>query len=237
VDEARVTLKFSEKKIVNGLRYQELRQWYQFQFRKEFPMSLPRTGIAFLLVAVVAVAGGVASMAPASGQTDGEASPILVTKIPTGYRDWRLVSVAHEAGNLNDIRSILGNDTAIEAYREGKIPFPEGTVVLRLAWSYVPSEADNKAFGREQSFVAGPPTASHLQFMIKDSKKYAATGVGGTPNLTRTVNLPTRQRSRPAFPAIKRSKITTSSSLITRLENRERRKSDNATTVKCVGSA
>ena len=163
-------------------------------------MSQPRTRIAFLLVAVVAVAGGVASMAPASGQTDGEASPILVTKIPTGYRDWRLVSVAHEAGNLNDIRSILGNDTAIEAYREGKIPFPEGTVVLRLAWSYVPSEADNKAFGREQSFVAGPPTASHLQFMIKDSKKYAATGGWGYAQFDKDGNPADEATLKPCFP-------------------------------------
>ena len=142
-------------------------------------MSQRMTRIAFLLVAVVAVAGAVASMAPASGQTGGEGAPVSVTNIPNGYRDWRLVSVAHETGNLNDIRSILGNDTAIKAYREGKFPFPEGTIILRLAWSYVPSEADNKAFGREQSFVAGPPAASYLQFMVKDSKKYGATGGWG----------------------------------------------------------
>jgi hypothetical protein len=132
-----------------------------------------------LLVAVVAVAGTVASMAPASGHTDGEATPIFVTKIPPGYRDWRLISVAHEAGNLNDIRSILGNDTAIKAYREEKLPFPEGAIIARLAWNYAPSEENNKVFGREQSFVAGPPAASYLQFMVKDSKKYAATGGWG----------------------------------------------------------
>jgi len=40
------------------------------------------TRIAFLLVAVVTVAGVVASMAPASGHADGEAAPIFVTKIP-----------------------------------------------------------------------------------------------------------------------------------------------------------
>jgi len=60
--------------------------------------------ILFLLVAV-ALADMVAYVAPESGQADGEAAPIFVTKIPPGYRDWRLISVAHEEGNLNDIRA------------------------------------------------------------------------------------------------------------------------------------
>ena len=137
------------------------------------------TRIAFLLIVVVTVAGVVASMAPASGQADGEAAPIFVTKIPPGYRDWKLISVAHEEGDLNDIRAILGNDTAIKAYREGKFPFPEGTIIARIAWRYVASEENNKVFGRPQSFVPGPAPDWYLQFMVKDSKKYAATGGWG----------------------------------------------------------
>jgi hypothetical protein len=66
-------------------------------------------------------------------------------KIPPGYRDWRLISVAHEEGNLNDLRAILGNDVAIKAYREGNRPFPDGTIIARLAWSYVPLEESEKA--------------------------------------------------------------------------------------------
>ncbi len=98
-------------------------------------------------------------------------------KIPPGYRDWKLISVAHEEGNLNDLRAILGNDIAIEAYRAGKLPFPDGTIIARLAWSYVPSEENNKVFGHSQSFVAG--SATNVQFMVKDSRKYAATGGWG----------------------------------------------------------
>jgi hypothetical protein len=113
-------------------------------------------------------------------KTDAEEnSPIYVTEIPRDYRDWKLISVAHEAGDLNDIRGILGNDIAIKAYREGKLPFPEGAIVGRIAWSHVPSEENNKTFGRVQSFVAGAPTDFYLQFMVKDSKKYAATGGWG----------------------------------------------------------
>jgi hypothetical protein len=135
--------------------------------------------ITLLLVAVAILAGVVASMGPASGQANQEAAPIFVTTIPPGYRDWRLISVAHEEGNLNDIRAILGNDTAIKAYREGQLPFPDGTIIARIAWSYVPSEENNKVFGRPQSFVPGSPPAWYLQFMVKDTRKYAATGGWG----------------------------------------------------------
>jgi len=134
--------------------------------------------IAFLLLALAALSGVVAYMAPASGHADEEAAPIFGVTIPAGYRDWRLISVAHEEGNLNDIRAILGNDVAIKAYREGKLPFPDGTIIARLAWSYDPLEESEKAFGRLQSYVAGPPK-NGVQFMVKDSRKYASTGGWG----------------------------------------------------------
>jgi len=133
--------------------------------------------IVFALVAVAAVAGVVAYIGPAYGQANGESAPIFVNKIPSGYRDWRLISVAHEEGNLNDIRGILGNDMAIKAYREGKLPFPDGTIIAALHYSHVPSNENNKVFGRSQSFVPGVPT--NIQFMVKDSKKYATTGGWG----------------------------------------------------------
>ncbi len=133
--------------------------------------------MALLLIAFAAgsVIMGLAS--PAAGHVDDEAAPIFGIKIPSGYRDWPVVSVAHEEGNLNDLRAVLGNKAATSAYREGKLPFPDGTIIARLAWTYVPSEENNKVFGRQQSFVAGPPT--NVQFMVKDSKKYAATGGWG----------------------------------------------------------
>ena len=134
--------------------------------------------IAGLLGAVVALSGAFAYRAHASGEADGAAAaPLFGIKLPPDYRDWRLVSVAHEEGNNNDIRAILANDVAIKAYRAGKLPFPDGTIIVRVAWSYVPSEENNKAFGRAQSFVAGAPT--NVQFEVKDSKKYASTGGWG----------------------------------------------------------
>ena len=130
-----------------------------------------------LLFAVTTLAVIVASAIPASGYADEEAAPVFGIKIPPGYRDWKLISVAHEAGTLNDFRAVLGNDVAIKAFREGMLPSPDGTIIARLAWTYVPSEENNKVFGREQSFVAGSPT--NVQFMVKDSSKYASTGGWG----------------------------------------------------------
>jgi hypothetical protein len=142
--------------------------------------------ITLLLVAVATVAGGVAFTATASRHADGGAAPVFVKTIPPGYRDWRLISVAREEGGLNDIRAILGNDVAIKAYREGKLPFPDGAIIARIAWGYDASEENNKIFcgfapascGHPQSFVAGQPK-NGVQFMVKDSRKYASTGGRG----------------------------------------------------------
>ena len=126
--------------------------------------------IVFVLVAVATLAGAAAYMTPASGRAGEEGAPIYGIKLPPRYRDWRLVSVAREEGDLNDIRAILGNDIAIKAYREGNLPFPDGTIIARIAWSYDPSEENNKIFGLPQSFVAGPPK-NKVQFIVKDSTK------------------------------------------------------------------
>jgi hypothetical protein len=39
------------------------------------------------------------------------------------------------------------------------------------------SEENSKVFGQDQSFVPGTPT--NIQFMVKDTRKYAATGGWG----------------------------------------------------------
>jgi hypothetical protein len=130
--------------------------------------------IAVLLVAITTVAAVVAYQARTSAQEGGEGAPTSLDKIPSGYRDWRLISVAREKGNLNSLGAILANDVAIKAYREKKLPFPDGTIIAALHWRHESSEENNKVFGRSQSFVAGPPT--NVQFMVKDSRKYAATG-------------------------------------------------------------
>jgi hypothetical protein len=133
--------------------------------------------ISLPLAGVVILAGGVVFMAPASLHASDSAAPVFVTESPAGYRDWKLISVSHEAANLNSIGAVLGNDIAVNAYREKKLPFPDGTIIAALHYGHTPSPENNKVFGQAQSFVAGNPT--NIQFMVKDSTKYAATGGWG----------------------------------------------------------
>jgi hypothetical protein len=144
--------------------------------------------IGFLLLAVATLAGIVAYMAHASGQSDGDSSPIYGVKIPAGYRDWKLIAVDNllVEGKVNQLRAQLGNDITIKAFKEGKVPFPDGSIIAAIHWTRVPSEDNNKVlagpFPGAQSFVVGSPV--NVQFMVKDSKKYAATGGRGFADFT-----------------------------------------------------
>jgi len=146
---------------------------------------MSRTALLLVLVATLIVgiiglrraAGQVETMVPAAGAPASAGAAPHVTEIPQGYRDWRLISIAHEEGNLHSIGALLGNDRAYEAFRTGKLPYPEGSVLAALHYKDVLSDENNKVFGQEQSHVAGTPT--NIQFMVKDTKKYAATGGWG----------------------------------------------------------
>ena len=89
---------------------------------------------------------------------------------------------------MKQVRAQLGNDVAIRAFREGKLPFPDGAIIAALHWNEVASDENNNVLAMGfpgaglQSFVAGP--AVNVQFMIKDSKKYAASGGWGFADFT-----------------------------------------------------
>ena len=111
------------------------------------------------------------------------ASPIYGVTIPDGYRDWKLIAVnqIQLTGKGEQLRAQLGNDLAIKALKEGTVPFPDGSIIAAIHWTRVSSEDNNKVlngpFPGTQSFVIGSPV--NVQFMVKDSKKYAATGGWG----------------------------------------------------------
>jgi hypothetical protein len=134
-----------------------------------------------LLVTLIG-AGVIAYSAPASGNADEEAAPIYGVTIPPGYRDWKMISVAQLlTGKVDQLRAQLSNEIAIKAYKEGTRPFPDGSIIVALHWNRLPSEDNNKVlaakFPGAQSFVVGSPV--NMQIMVKDSKKYAATGGWG----------------------------------------------------------
>ena len=118
---------------------------------------------AFASLAVLSLATGSALA--------GGASPIYGITIPDGYRGWELVAPSLEAEPLDELRAILGNDVAIAAYRAGTLPFPDGSIVAKLAWKRVQSS--------EFAAASVPGAATTVQFMVKDSKRYAATGGWG----------------------------------------------------------
>jgi hypothetical protein len=146
--------------------------------------------IVLALVGIGALAGTVATTAPVSGQSDEEAAPIYGVKLPQGYRDWHLISVKQltGAGGLKQLRAQLGNDIAITVIREGKLPFPDGSIIAALHWKEVSAASDNEVLASgfpgadlESSFAG---SAVNVQFMVKDSNKYAASGGWGYADFT-----------------------------------------------------
>lgn len=135
----------------------------------------------------------------ATSPQEGSALPApVLASFPAGYRDWGFISVATVGSPVNDIRAKLGNDVAMRAFQAGKLPFPDGAIIARLAWRRVTSEQTNNAIAQEakakglsadaiqklldETFVAGPPT--NVQFMVKDSTKYGSTGGWGFAQFT-----------------------------------------------------
>ena len=121
---------------------------------------------AFLLLFLI---GSALVPAPGTGE-DMAKSPGFGVTIPDGYRNWQVVAPSHRP-DKDEVRVILGNNIAMKAYRAKTLPFPDGSVLAKLAWKRVKSAE----FG--EAFVPGDP--QRIEFMVKDSKKYASTGGWG----------------------------------------------------------
>ena len=126
------------------------------------------------------------SAAQSAGTAASNASPLFGVTIPPGYRDWKLIAVDElKTDKVDQLRAQLGNEIAIKAFKEGKLPFPDGSIIAALHWTRVPSEDNNKVlagpFPGAQSFVIG--SAVNVQFMVKDSKKIRRDGWLGVRRL------------------------------------------------------
>lgn len=92
-------------------------------------------------------------------------------ELPADYKNWRLISVAHRTDKPT-LRAVLGNDIAIAAARSGKTnPWPDGAILAKLVWK------DRQH--PQWAAATVPGEFVHAEFMLKDSKKYAATGGWG----------------------------------------------------------
>jgi hypothetical protein len=81
------------------------------------------------------------------------------------YKNWKAISSTDRFDN-HTLRQILGNDVAIKAIADSHInPWPDGTEFAKVAW-FQQSDSDG---------TVGPGAFFQVEFMIRDSKKYAAT--------------------------------------------------------------
>jgi hypothetical protein len=105
-----------------------------------------------------------------AGSVSGSAIPI-VAPAPNGiaflpeYKDWKAISSTDRFDNRT-MRVILGNDIAVQAIANNHInPWPDGTAFAKVAWFQQP---DEKGLVRTGPFF-------QVEFMIRDSQKYAGT--------------------------------------------------------------
>jgi hypothetical protein len=89
-----------------------------------------------------------------------------------GYESWQVISVSH-GGRL---AVILGNPAMIEAlesgaYGNGK-PYPDGAKMAKIHWTVKKNEA-------EPGQPEVPDTLHDVDFMVKDSQRFADSGGWG----------------------------------------------------------
>ena len=120
--------------------------------------SFRLAGLAGLTAAAMSIAAAALAQEPAPIAPG--ASPLFGVTIPDGYRQWPLVAPAEEGEPLNELRAVLANASAMQAYEKGVLPFPDGTVLVKLAWR---REASREF---EPAAVPGAPTT--VQVMIKE---------------------------------------------------------------------
>jgi hypothetical protein len=81
------------------------------------------------------------------------------------YKDWKAISSSDRFDNQT-LRLILGNELAINAIEKGTInPWPDGAILAKVAWNRLTDESGS----------AQPGTFKQVEFMIKDSKRFAST--------------------------------------------------------------
>ncbi len=112
-----------------------------------------------LCTTLLFLAGGVA-IAGAPGPSHGIA-------YPEGWQNWATIAVSHRTDNKT-LRTILGNEIAVKAAREGKTnPWPDGAILGKVVWK----DAQHETWQAAQA----PGKFVHAEFMFKDAKKYKDT--------------------------------------------------------------
>jgi len=81
------------------------------------------------------------------------------------YKNWQVISTTNRFDN-NSIRIIYANEIAVNAINIKQTnPYPDGSIIAKVVF--------DKLAKKDGTFIAGKFT--HVEFMIKDSKKFAST--------------------------------------------------------------
>jgi Haem-binding domain/Cytochrome P460 len=98
-------------------------------------------------------------------------APQTVAPAPNGiafipeYKNWKTMSSTDRFDN-HTMREILANDVAVKAIAENHInPWPDGSAFAKVAWLQQPGDNGNVRTG---AFF-------QVEFMVRDSQKYAST--------------------------------------------------------------
>jgi hypothetical protein len=137
----------------------------------KFPSYTTMIVLAVLLLVIVLTCVPYLVTIAFAEEPAADASPIFGVTVPQGYKQWELIAPAEEAAPLDELRAVIGNKIAIDAYQAGTLPFPEGTILVKRAWKRKQSP--------EFASATIPGAATTVQVMVKDSKKYASTGGWG----------------------------------------------------------
>jgi hypothetical protein len=127
------------------------------------------------VAALLAVAGGVCF---AADNKDTVAVPNgLAFSEFKGYEGWQVITVSKaKVGDADVINVILGNPAMIDAFKAGfpgnGKPIPDGARMAKIHWN-------SKTNADFPNHAIGPDTLHDIDFMVKDSQRFAATGGWG----------------------------------------------------------
>lgn len=131
-----------------------------------------RRAVAASLVVAVSVFAGALTIA-AQDRSGAKASGDLALSEFKGYESWQAIAPSETP---DGIKTIFGNSVMIAAYKAGTPAngkgVPDGAMMAKIEWAKRPNDASPYP-------VSVPGALKSVAFMMKDAKRFAASGGWG----------------------------------------------------------